>query len=98
MYFYDHLKHVLGEYNSSLHVFLKTIGKHKNATEFQGWALEVGIIDVLEILHCKEVQIKDNNTKFTYITSFENFTKNGSVIPGEYGDKILVAQKYWVIQ
>lgn len=98
MYFYDHLKNVLGEYNSSLHVFLKTIRKHKNATGFQGWTLEVGVVNTLDVLSCREVQIKDNNTKCTYITPFENFMKNGSVVPGKYGDVILVAEKYWVVQ
>lgn len=98
MYFYDHLQHVLGEYNSSLNVFLKTIRKHKNAPEFQGWALEIGVVDTLDILDCSEVQIKDNNTKCTYITPFENFIKNGIVVAGKYGDVILVTEKYWVVR
>jgi len=97
MNFYNTRKQVIGKFDSSLNVFVKTIRKHKYPPEFQGWTLEIGVVDTLDILDCSEVQIKDNNTKCTYITPFENFIKNGSVVPDKYGDVILVAKKYWVV-
>jgi hypothetical protein len=99
MKFFNYKKQVIGEYNSSKKVFLIKVRKQKEKVkEPEGWSVEVGAIDTLDILDCKEVHIIDKNSKCTYITPFENFTKNGIRVTREHGDKILVADKLWQVR
>lgn len=85
---------VLGEIDTEKDIFTIIVNDTKiRVKEPGGWAIEVGVIDMLSMLVCKELQIMEDKTLFS--TPFENFTNNGVLIESDYGDKILVADEYW---
>ena len=87
---------VLGDIDLDNHIYTITVNKaEQKVKEPGGWAVEVGAIDTLFMLNCKEVQMVDKKGKTIYSTPFENFTRNGVLIKSDHGDKILVADEYW---
>ena len=99
MFFYNARNEVIGEYNTSHHVYVKIVHNKKGAgRKIKGWAVEAGAIDTLALIGCEEIQFIDKNANNTYVSSFENFTKNGEVVPGKYGDEIFLAEEYWVVR
>ncbi len=86
----------IGDYNTSTHIYTRNVSRnYQKEKDAGGWAVEIGIIDTLFAIACEELQIADMKGKVIYRISLEDFTKNGTLIEGDFGQKILVKDEYW---
>ncbi len=89
---------LLGEINMETSVFIKEVHGRKDRVKTPaGWAIEAGTVNFLFTIGCVEIRIYDKSNGKTYTIPFETFTQNGTVIDSEYGQKILVEDKFWVL-
>lgn len=86
----------IGDYDTSTQIYTRKVSRnYQKEKDAGGWALEIGVIDTLFAIACEKLQIVDTKGKCSYRISLENFTRNGTLIEGDYGQRILVKDEYW---
>jgi len=89
----------IGHYDTSTRIYVRKVSSDfQKEKDPAGWAVEIGVIDALFSIACEELQIVDTAGKVLYRISLEDFTKNGTLIDGEYGQKILVKDEHWEVK
>jgi hypothetical protein len=88
----------LGDLDTEKLVFTKIADEHTRQDKpSAGWAVEIGVVDMLFLLNCNEIHIVDSGAQKTYRITLESLTKHGVMIESDYGQKILAADEHWEV-